>query len=308
MSTITTINASDLITNSRTVLNTNMAALNTDKIETSTLDTDTSLAANSDLKIATQKAVKAYIDALGGLTNLVPSGSILPYGGSAAPTNYLLCDGTAVSRATYVTLFTLIGTTYGVGNGSTTFNLPDGRGRHFIGAGVGTLLATFSSRASNVLTVTGLSNVANNEFQTGQAVTYHTSGSVITGLANDTVYYIVRVTNTTFSLATSLANAQNGTLITLTSDGTGTQTFTLTLTTRTRGDYGGEENHAMSATELLSHGHTFVAQAFSNNGGVSSPDLYDWNNGGTIATSATGGNAGMNVMSPFFVGNWIIKT
>jgi hypothetical protein len=63
MSTITTINGSDTITSSRTVLNANMAALNTDKIETSVLDTDTALTANSDSKVATQKAVKAYVDA-----------------------------------------------------------------------------------------------------------------------------------------------------------------------------------------------------------------------------------------------------
>jgi len=257
MTSIITVQSTDLITNSRADLNTNFAALNSGKIETSVLDTDTALTANSDLKVATQKAVKAYIDALGGLTNLVPTGSILSYSGSSAPANFLLCDGSAVSRSANATLFALIGTTYGVGNGSTTFNLPDGRGRHFVGASTGTKVATFASRAGNVLTVTGLTNAANNEFQTGQAVTYNTSGSVITGLTNATVYYVVRVSNTTFSLATSLANAQNGTLITLTSDGTGVQTFTLTLTARTTGDTGGEENHAMSSTELLSHTHTF---------------------------------------------------
>lgn len=66
MSTITTINASDLITNSRSTINTNFANLNTDKIETSVIDTDTAMAANSDAKIPSQKAVKAYIDNVGG--------------------------------------------------------------------------------------------------------------------------------------------------------------------------------------------------------------------------------------------------
>ncbi len=65
MSTITTINSGDLITNSRAVINTNFSNLNTDKIETSVLDTDTTLSANSDSRIATQKAVKAYVDAGG---------------------------------------------------------------------------------------------------------------------------------------------------------------------------------------------------------------------------------------------------
>lgn len=67
MSTITTIAGGDSITSSRTVLNTNFGNLNTDKIETSVLDTDTALAANSDSKIATQKAVKAYVDAGGNV-------------------------------------------------------------------------------------------------------------------------------------------------------------------------------------------------------------------------------------------------
>jgi hypothetical protein len=66
MTTIVTINGGDLIANSRTDINTNFANLNSDKIETSVLDTDSSLAANSDARIASQKAVKAYIDTLGG--------------------------------------------------------------------------------------------------------------------------------------------------------------------------------------------------------------------------------------------------
>jgi hypothetical protein len=66
MATITTINGSDNISTSDTVINTNFANLNSDKIETSYIDTDTSLAANSDSKIATQKAVKTYIDTSGG--------------------------------------------------------------------------------------------------------------------------------------------------------------------------------------------------------------------------------------------------
>jgi len=67
MSTITTIAAGDQITNSRADINTNFSNLNTDKIETSVLDTDTSLAANSDSKVATQKAVKAYVDTGGNV-------------------------------------------------------------------------------------------------------------------------------------------------------------------------------------------------------------------------------------------------
>ncbi len=60
-------------------------------------------------------------------------GTIDAYAGASAPTGYLLCDGSAVSRTTYADLFAAIGTTYGAGNGTTTFNLPDLRGRFPLG-------------------------------------------------------------------------------------------------------------------------------------------------------------------------------
>ena len=64
-------------------------------------------------------------------TNLqtVPTGTVSAFAGSAAPTGYALCDGSAVNRTTQAALFAVIGTTYGIGDGSTTFNLPDLRGR-----------------------------------------------------------------------------------------------------------------------------------------------------------------------------------
>jgi hypothetical protein len=67
MSTLTTINGSDLPSNSRVDINNNFDALNTDKLETSYLDTDNTLAANSDTKIPSQKAVKTYVDAGGNV-------------------------------------------------------------------------------------------------------------------------------------------------------------------------------------------------------------------------------------------------
>lgn len=66
-----------------------------------------------------------------------PTGMIAPFGMGAAPTGWLACDGTAVSRATYAPLFTAIGTTWGVGDNATTFNVPDLRGGFLRGSGVG---------------------------------------------------------------------------------------------------------------------------------------------------------------------------
>jgi len=63
----------------------------------------------------------------------LPAGILAPYAGSSAPSGWLLCYGQAVSRTTYADLFTAISTTYGVEDGSTTFNLPDLRGRAAVG-------------------------------------------------------------------------------------------------------------------------------------------------------------------------------
>lgn len=67
------------------------------------------------------------------LKSQVPVGAIMFYGGGSTPNGWLICDGAAVSRTTYSSLFSAIGTAFGSGNGSTTFNLPDGRGRAFVG-------------------------------------------------------------------------------------------------------------------------------------------------------------------------------
>ena len=77
-----------------------------------------------------------------------PAGTIIPSGASAAPTGYLACDGSAVSRTTYADLFTAIGTAFGVGNGTTTFNVPDLRGRAPIGSGTGSGLTARTLGAS----------------------------------------------------------------------------------------------------------------------------------------------------------------
>ena len=64
---------------------------------------------------------------------VLPTGSVIPFAGKTAPTGWLLCQGQAVSRTTYAQLFSVIGTTFGSGDGSTTFNLPDLRGRVAVG-------------------------------------------------------------------------------------------------------------------------------------------------------------------------------
>ena len=73
---------------------------------------------------------QAFYDAYGAC----PPGEIKSYGGASAPPGFLLCTGSAISRATYSQLFNAVGTTWGAGNGTTTFNIPDLRGRVLAGA------------------------------------------------------------------------------------------------------------------------------------------------------------------------------
>jgi len=65
----------------------------------------------------------------------IPAGTILPFGGVSVPSGYLACDGSAVSRTTYATLFAAIGTAHGAGDGVTTFNVPGTARRTLVGSG-----------------------------------------------------------------------------------------------------------------------------------------------------------------------------
>jgi len=69
------------------------------------------------------------------IASATPAGIIVPFGGTSAPTGYLACDGSAVSRTTYADLFAALSTTWGTGDGSSTFNVPDLRGAFLRGTG-----------------------------------------------------------------------------------------------------------------------------------------------------------------------------
>lgn len=88
---------------------------------------------------------------------LLPVGSFFPYAGSTAPSGYLFCRGQAISRTTYAALFAAIGTAYGSGDGSTTFNVPDLTGRVPAGleASATRLTSTYFSGDSTALGATG---------------------------------------------------------------------------------------------------------------------------------------------------------
>lgn len=65
--------------------------------------------------------------------NLIPIGSVIPFAGSVVPNKWLICDGTPISRELYADLYSVIGVLYGVGDGATTFNLPNLLGKIPVG-------------------------------------------------------------------------------------------------------------------------------------------------------------------------------
>lgn len=83
----------------------------------------------------------------------VPTGVMMMWGTASAPTGYLLCNGSAVSRSTYSALFAVIGTAFGAGDGSTTFTLPDFRDRFPVGAGT-TYSANSTGGSKDAIVVT----------------------------------------------------------------------------------------------------------------------------------------------------------
>jgi microcystin-dependent protein len=248
----------------------------------------------------------------------LPAGIIVPYAGSSLPaTGWLECDGTAVSRTTYADLFTAISTTWGVGNGTTTFNVPDFRDKVPIGSGTGTVKAAGVDAGVDIGadTLTVASN--NTKWTTGMTVVFTLTSGTITGLVHNTTYYVVRDSATTIKLASSLANAQNGTVIDFTAKASPVWDITHTYTARTLGEYGGEESHAMSSVEHLAHGHTgstgtvpTLNSAGTAGGNNTLQELSDASNGtapATLTIASTGGNAAMNTMQPFGVVKYIIS-
>ena len=86
----------------------------------------------SDIPIQIDSAFQTLF-APASASNGVVIGSIQMFAGSVSPSGYLICDGSAISRNTYSALFNVIGDTYGVGNGSTTFNIPNLKGKVPVG-------------------------------------------------------------------------------------------------------------------------------------------------------------------------------
>lgn len=155
--------ADDTLTNNLTVLSTNL-------INTANTDRNNRIAADADLQLQLNNL-------LGSINSAIPTGTVLPYIGNfnTIPTGFLLCAGAAISRSTYITLFTRIGTRYGTGNGTTTFNLPDFRDKIMYGSFNGTLDSTPIQVGSNSVTLT-INNLPAHTHTTAIPIHTHTVG------------------------------------------------------------------------------------------------------------------------------------
>ena len=113
-----------------------------------------------------------------------PAGAIETYAGSTAPNGWLLCFGQAVSRTTYADLFAALSTTHGVGDGSTTFNLPDLRGR--VPAGKDNMGGTAASRLTTSVTGGTLGAVGGHQHLQTHTHTQdaHAHNIIVEGLAS----------------------------------------------------------------------------------------------------------------------------
>lgn len=175
--------------------------------------------------------------------DIPPTGSIIAFGGSNSPDGWLLCNGNAISRSDYVTLFNIIGTTYGAGNGTTTFNLPDLRGRVPAGAdptGIRLVLASGALGATG-----GASTVT---LTTAQMPSHaHNPGTLVNSNAggHSHLVYWTLASNTTATGATNRMTTLNNPTGGTNNNATTTvadHTHTITGTTDKTGGGGSHEN------------------------------------------------------------------
>ena len=195
-------------------------------------------------------------------------GSIHMYAGSVPPSKFLLCDGSAVSRTTYSELFDVVGVTFGSGDGSSTFNLPNLCGKVVIGVSQDDALGSSGGEESHVLTVAELP-------QHSHTVPQHGHGNTITAT---TPKFTHSITQPAFNY--SAPNSGRGDSASKnTKSYMGTSTATASRTTN---------------AEVSAHG----ASACTMSGGVSNCNAFN--------TSSTGSDTAHNNMQPFTALNFII--
>lgn len=283
-----------------------------DKALTATPATAADIAASSATITAAYTAAIAAALVTAGASAWSP-GDFKPTGVAAAPTGWLMCDGSTVSRTTYAALFAAIGTSYNIGGeAGTDFRLPNGIGRSMIGAGTGTALdATAHALGSYGGTETHTLTVAQMPAHSHSG----TTGAGATGTANanvsvDNAAAIAATVSTDGGLTvsgtaatTAVAMPPGGTAGTANNPGSsgfnasqytntitaGITSYNGTATQHSHSVSGSTSAHSHTATVPI-HGHTITQTA----------------HGHTIPSQ--GGDGAHPNLSPFFTGNWLVKT
>lgn len=135
----------------------------------------TATAGNNSTQIATTAFVQV---------NGTPTGGLMLWPTASPPANWLICNGDVVSRTTYATLFAVVGTTFGVGDGSTTFKLPDYRDRMPIGAGLAYAVNAQGGSATTTLTTTELPSHSHSASSSSSSSSTFSGSAGTTGTTN----------------------------------------------------------------------------------------------------------------------------
>lgn len=213
---------------------------------------------------------------------LLPIGVIMPTASEKIPKNWLLCDGSAVSRTEYPALFFAIGTIYGEGDGSTTFNLPDMRYRVPVGevSDVGTL---YSQSNATVTYLRIIPSARLFDYAVGDTIEYNGETRTITAISRNEKYH-------QFTM-----NSAFGVVLT-----TGTEV----ILKKKIGSTGGSSTHTLTVDEMPSHTHTSLI--IPESGSSMSSDLSGTKRPTSGTTGETGGGQPHNIMQPYIVMNYII--
>lgn len=209
-------------------------------------------------------------------SSLAPTATVLPYAAASAPSGWLLCDGSAISRTTYASLFAIIGTSHGSGDGSTTFNIPDYRGRFLRGVDSGAGRDPDSGSASSTVTITiaapGVVTHTSHGFATNDPVIFSTTGALPTGITAGTTYYVIVVNSNSYQLATII----NGGALTTSGSQSGTHTV-VNQAKRAAMATGGNTGDAVGSVQnhnIGQHRHEvplFITPITSGGGGAIGP-------------------------------------
>lgn len=223
------------------------------------------------------------------VVQFVPSGAIMQFAGASVPAGWLLCNGEPVSRTTYANLFAAIGTAYGVGNNTTTFNLPNLKGKIPVGMDVAVPIFNALNNTGGTTGVTlGVANLPQHNHGLNNHAHTLSHGHPLTGTGTHTH------TGTTYNDGNHQHTFRDFPIDTQILQAGSTAYYRTGVNASTTGN--ASHTHTLDITSTNSgHSHT-VGTADTTNTGQASGN-----------TANTGSGTAIETMSPYIVVNYIIK-